>query len=224
LSSTTSASSSEQTPSFLQASPTFPTFIDALVLYLLLLHLTASVKPSTQFTFLFFLYDEPDPKIFVTFLFFLVSRISPQGGEICETLPRLEIASSQSQQVESASNHSRQLETASSYSISIPWTSPPFLATTLQISDTIKSSIPSSEVWHNGIKHPLADSTFHPLSTPWHFSCHFRFGICKATLFRFQFLFLSAITTLRSLSFLLFSLSHHKFLRKPEKSAKPYPA
>jgi len=68
----------------------FPTFINASALHLLPLHLTASVKPSTPFGFLFFPSDEPDPPLFVTFPLFLVSRISPQGGENRETLFRFQ--------------------------------------------------------------------------------------------------------------------------------------
>ena len=64
------ANAGEQSPHLLQANPTFPTFIDASALHLLPLHLTASVKPSTPFGFLFFPSDEPDPPLFVTFLFF----------------------------------------------------------------------------------------------------------------------------------------------------------
>src|SRR5271155_2229446 len=84
------ANAGEQSPRLLQANPTFPTFIDASALHLLPLHLTASVKPSTPFGFLFFPSDKPDPPLFVTFPLFLISRISPQGGENRETLFRFQ--------------------------------------------------------------------------------------------------------------------------------------
>src|SRR5271170_1551779 len=49
---------------------------------------TYVVNEATYSSFLFFPYDEPDPPVFVAFPLFLVSQISPQGGENCETLPQ----------------------------------------------------------------------------------------------------------------------------------------
>jgi hypothetical protein len=91
------ANAGEQSPYLLQANPTFPTFIDALALHLLPLHLTASVKPSTSFGFLFFPYDEPNLQLFVTFRVFSYREFPKKS----RNLPQLENASTHSRQLES---------------------------------------------------------------------------------------------------------------------------
>jgi hypothetical protein len=90
-----------------------------------------------------------------------------------------------------------------------PFTSLLLLATTSPILDTTRSPNPPLLSPKSGIAVLVhlfvwlpADSTFHPLPTPWHFYCHFFvYGVCKATLPAFPFSFTGELS-LKSRRFL----------------------